>query len=256
MSDPLLAYWAKHGADNQMEKQAFLKGKPTQIFDFLGTDLPVMWQAGTRGMKGFDDFSIRNFVNNIDSTFPKQNQFSEYGQDLLRQVRSQFDPANPLNAKPGMAGVHKAYYANKAKGNVPSQPSLMTQKEVGDIKSGAKPNPNQGGAPAPQGLIGEMADMNPDQIISHLYGKTDGMGGRAMDCFPERKRPVMEAGFLLMDAGVPSATTCPPNNPAPGPMSTIQSAASMVSRSCSITTSELPMSLRWASVSRRRMLSR
>ena len=35
-------------------------------------------------------------------------------------------------------------------------------------------------------------------------------------------------------------TTCPPCSPAPGPMSTIQSAARMVSSSCSTTISVLP----------------
>ena len=48
--------------------------------------------------------------------------------------------------------------------------------------------------------------------------------------------PVMLAGFLRTVSGVPQATRRPPSVPPPGPMSRIQSAAQMTSRSCSMTT--------------------
>ena len=54
----------------------------------------------------------------------------------------------------------------------------------------------------------------------------------------------------------PECTTSPPSTPARGPMSTIQSAAWMVSSSCSTTISVLPRSRSVMSVSMRRRLSR
>ena len=59
---------------------------------------------------------------------------------------------------------------------------------------------------------------------------------------PERYWPVMLRGSAQMSSTVPWATTSPPWTPAPGPMSTIQSAARIVSSSCSTTISVLPRS--------------
>ncbi len=52
------------------------------------------------------------------------------------------------------------------------------------------------------------------------------------------------------------ATTSPPRTPGPGPKSMIVSAASIVSSSCSTTTTVLPRSRNWASVASSRSLSR
>ena len=61
---------------------------------------------------------------------------------------------------------------------------------------------------------------------------------------PDRYRPVSEFGFARMASGVSKATISPPRSPAPGPMSSSLSAASMICGSCSTTTSELPASRR------------
>ena len=62
-------------------------------------------------------------------------------------------------------------------------------------------------------------------------------------CFrPLRYAPVKESSFCMISCAVPCATTSPPNAPAPGPISTIWSAASIVSSSCSTTINVLPRS--------------
>ena len=73
---------------------------------------------------------------------------------------------------------------------------------------------------------------------------------------PDRYAPVSDAAARATLAGVPSATTSPPCSPAPGPMSITQSAARIVSSSCSTTITVLPMSRSRVSVSIRRWLSR
>ena len=45
-------------------------------------------------------------------------------------------------------------------------------------------------------------------------------GGGSMRSTPARKRPVSDSGFAITSSGVPTATTCPPSSPAPGPRST------------------------------------
>ena len=69
------------------------------------------------------------------------------------------------------------------------------------------------------------------------------VSGTLMTFLPDRYCPVMEFSDFMISSGVPSATSSPPWMPAPGPMSTIQSALSIVSSSCSTTISELPRSL-------------
>ena len=49
---------------------------------------------------------------------------------------------------------------------------------------------------------------------------------------------------VQMPSGVPVATMRPPSLPPPGPMSTIQSAARMTSRSCSITITVAPLPIK------------
>ena len=68
--------------------------------------------------------------------------------------------------------------------------------------------------------------------------------------------PVIDAEFCSICAGVPCATICPPCSPAPGPISTTQSACRIISSSCSTTITLLPKSRRWCSVAIKRSLSR
>ena len=55
---------------------------------------------------------------------------------------------------------------------------------------------------------------------------------------------MIEWGSVCSWSGVPSAITVPPFAPAPGPSSMTQSALRMSSRSCSTTTTELPLAAR------------
>ena len=80
--------------------------------------------------------------------------------------------------------------------------------------------------------------------------------GMATVRWPLRNCPVNDSGRAMMSSIVPSATTRPPCSPAPGPMSTIQSAARIVSSSCSTTMSVFPRSRSRSSVRIRRALSR
>ena len=68
------------------------------------------------------------------------------------------------------------------------------------------------------------------------------VSGTTMASRPERKAPVMLRLFFSMSCGEPVATTSPPRLPGPGPKSTTQSAARMVSSSCSTTTTVFPLS--------------
>ena len=52
---------------------------------------------------------------------------------------------------------------------------------------------------------------------------------------------MIESLLARMSAGVPCAMTVPPYSPAPGPSSITQSAALMISISCSTITTELPL---------------
>lgn len=54
-------------------------------------------------------------------------------------------------------------------------------------------------------------------------------------------RPVMLLGLAATCSGVPVATMRPPLSPPPGPMSMIQSALAITSRSCSMTTTVAPL---------------
>ena len=62
---------------------------------------------------------------------------------------------------------------------------------------------------------------------------------------PLKYAPVTDSSVFMISSGVPCATTSPPCSPAPGPISTIWSAASIVSSSCSTTRSEFPISARF-----------
>ena len=70
------------------------------------------------------------------------------------------------------------------------------------------------------------------------------LSGTGIFNFPLRYAPVMDFLFFYISSAVPIATTSPPLLPAPGPISMIQSAALIVSSSCSTTIRELPRSFR------------
>ena len=81
------------------------------------------------------------------------------------------------------------------------------------------------------------------RTVSHPVGlrRSDGTG---IFNLPLKYAPVMDSSHCIISSAVPTATTCPPCSPAPGPISTIQSAARMVSSSCSTTKTEFPRSRR------------
>ena len=62
---------------------------------------------------------------------------------------------------------------------------------------------------------------------------------------PPRYCPVSDSGAAMMSSTGPSATMCPPCSPAPGPRSTIWSAARIMASSCSTIRTVLPMSRRF-----------
>ena len=72
---------------------------------------------------------------------------------------------------------------------------------------------------------------------------------------PLRYAPVIDSGTCMISCAVPSAITSPPCSPAPGPISTMWSAANIVSSSCSTTITVLPRSRRCFSVPRSLSLS-
>ena len=79
--------------------------------------------------------------------------------------------------------------------------------------------------------------------------------GSSMRFLPDRYAPVSDCLHCIISSAVPTATTSPPCSPAPGPISTIKSAARMVSSSCSTTMTELPRSLNCFNVARSLSLS-
>ena len=80
--------------------------------------------------------------------------------------------------------------------------------------------------------------------------------GTGIAARPVRYAPVSDSGLASSSSTGPDTTTLPPCSPAPGPMSTTQSAARIVSSSCSTTISVLPRSRSRVSVSSSRWLSR
>ena len=80
--------------------------------------------------------------------------------------------------------------------------------------------------------------------------------GTGMDSRPARYAPVSDSVDASSSGTGPETTMVPPCSPARGPMSTTQSAARMVSSSCSTTISVLPRLRSRSSVSSSRWLSR
>ena len=81
------------------------------------------------------------------------------------------------------------------------------------------------------------------RTVSHPVGffLTSGTGILTL---PLRYAPVMDFSFCINSSAVPIPTSSPPCSPAPGPISTMQSASRIVSSSCSTTISVFPKSLR------------
>ncbi len=77
---------------------------------------------------------------------------------------------------------------------------------------------------------------------------SDRRSGVAICLFRDRNCPVTDSGFFSTSEAVPSATTCPPCSPAPGPMSTRWSAERIICSSCSTTSTVLPRSRSRSSV--------
>ncbi len=75
------------------------------------------------------------------------------------------------------------------------------------------------------------------------------LSGMGIFLRPDRYWPVSDSGVLMISSYGPSATMCPPCSPAPGPRSTMWSAARMMASSCSTMITVLPMSRRFFSVS-------
>ena len=82
------------------------------------------------------------------------------------------------------------------------------------------------------------------------------LSGTGINFFPLRYCPVIDSVQAQISSAVPAATILPPLTPAPGPTSTIQSAARIVSSSCSTTISVLPRSRSCLSVAKSFSLSR
>ena len=79
--------------------------------------------------------------------------------------------------------------------------------------------------------------------------------GTGIFFLPDKYCPVIDFLFLATCFGVPEATISPPKAPAPGPTSTSQSAAIMVSSSCSTTIKVFPKSRIFLRLEIRRSLS-
>ena len=79
--------------------------------------------------------------------------------------------------------------------------------------------------------------------------------GMEMFSLPERYAPVILSSLESNSSNSPLTSTFPPSLPAPGPMSTSQSACLRVASSCSTTSKVFPSSVSSLKVSKRRSLS-
>ena len=101
-----------------------------------------------------------------------------------------------------------------------------------------------------------LCSVAPLTATSRLELRWRRTAGTGIDSRPDRYAPVSESGLASRSATEPETTMLPPCSPARGPMSTTQSAALIVSSSCSTTISVLPRSRSRSSVSSSRWLSR
>lgn len=96
----------------------------------------------------------------------------------------------------------------------------------------------------------------PCTVSLRLWSAGRRTSGSGISFLPDRYWPVIDSALSSSSFKGPLCTTLPPCSPAPGPMSTTQSATLMVSSSCSTTMSVLPMSRSRTRVSISRWLSR
>ncbi|CFW33081.1 Uncharacterised protein [Bordetella pertussis] len=101
-----------------------------------------------------------------------------------------------------------------------------------------------------------LLPVAPDRCSQGWSSATGRRAGISMARAPLRYWPVSDCGSVCTASGVPCATTWPPCSPAPGPMSTTQSAQRIMSSSCSTTMTLLPRSRRCCRVPISRSLSR
>ena len=101
-----------------------------------------------------------------------------------------------------------------------------------------------------------LCSLAPLTTTSRDFDRLRRAAGSGICCRPVRYAPVSDSLLASNCSTGPETTTLPPCSPAPGPMSTTQSAARMVSSSCSTTISVLPRSRSRISVSSSRWLSR
>lgn len=101
-----------------------------------------------------------------------------------------------------------------------------------------------------------LCSRAPWTVSWRFLSRSRRVAGIGMDRLPERYWPVSDSLLASSCLSEPECTTLPPCSPAPGPMSTTQSAILMVSSSCSTTIRVLPMSRSRTRVSISRWLSR
>ncbi len=101
-----------------------------------------------------------------------------------------------------------------------------------------------------------LCSLAPLTTTSRLFDGDRRVSGTGIEARPDRYAPVSDFSLVSRSWTGPDTTTQPPCSPAPGPMSTTQSAARMVSSSCSTTISVFPRSRSRSSVSSSRLLSR
>ena len=86
-----------------------------------------------------------------------------------------------------------------------------------------------------------LCSLPPDHHLTRPGPLAPG-AGTGMLIRPVRYAPVSDSGLAISSDTGPDTTMLPPCSPAPGPISTAQSAARIVSSSCSTTISVLPRS--------------
>ncbi len=101
-----------------------------------------------------------------------------------------------------------------------------------------------------------LCSLAPSTTTSLVLDRFRRVSGTGMTSRPVRYAPVSDSGLASSSFSGPETTMLPPCSPALGPISTTQSAARIVSSSCSTTISVLPRSRSLISVSSSRWLSR
>src|SRR6266581_3855482 len=94
----------------------------------------------------------------------------------------------------------------------------------------------------------KLCSVAPLTTTSLLLETLRRLAGNGIDSRPVRYAPVSDSSLASSSSSGPETTIWPPCSPARGPMSTTQSAALIVSSSCSTTISVLPRSRRRSSL--------